>query len=138
MRPERALRAHRRTSLCLALAVAIELAACGGGPGSSEDDVSPASGEVAVRVISHYWSDVTISIARGGGTWNRLGLAGANKATSFMVPVSQLGSSSSTRLLADPIGGDRALVSDQVSVHSGAIIVWTLESTLDRSTVAVY
>ena len=89
-------------------------------------------------MISHYWSDVTISIARGGGTWNRLGLAGANKATSFMVPVSQLGSNSSTRLLADPIGGDKAIVSDAISIHSGALIVWTLESSLDRSTIAAY
>ena len=137
MRPDPAL--NHRGRACLGFALALALAACGGNQGSaSDDEVSPTAGEVAVKVVSHYWSDVTVSIARGGGTWNRLGLAGANKATSFMVPVRTLGSNSSTRLLADPIGGDHAVVSDPVSVHAGALIVWTLESSLDRSTIAVY
>lgn len=118
--------------------MALVLAACGGNQASESDDVSPTAGEVAVKVVSHYWSDVTVSVARGGGTWTRLGLAGANKATSFMVPVRTLGSNSSTRLLADPIGGDHSVVSEPVSVHAGALVVWTLESSLDRSTIAVY
>ena len=54
-------------------AAAVSWAACGGK--SDTEDVSPSSGELAIRVESHYWSDATISISRGG-TWNRIGLAG--------------------------------------------------------------
>jgi hypothetical protein len=90
-----------------------------------------------VRIISHYWSDVTISISRGG-TWNRVGLAGANKTSSFVVPLRQFVNDQSTRLKADPIGGDAPVVSDAVGIRAGAVVIWTLESTLDRSSIAVY
>jgi hypothetical protein len=90
-----------------------------------------------VRIESHYWSDATISISRGG-TWNRIGLAGANKTSSFVVPFRQFGTNQSARLKADPVGGDAQFVSDAVSIRPGALIVWTLESSLERSNIAVY
>jgi hypothetical protein len=116
-------------------ATALGWAACGGK--SDTDDVSPSSGELAVRIESHYWSDATISISRGG-TWNRLGLAGSNKTSSFVVPFRQFGTNQAARLKADPVGGDATFVSEAISIRPGALIVWTLESTLDRSSIAVY
>ena len=115
---------------------ALSWAACGGKSDIS-DEISPSSGEIGVRIESHYWSDATISISRGG-TWNRIGLAGANKTSSFVVPFRQFGTNQSARLKADPVGGDAQFVSDAVSIRPGALIVWTLESTLDRSNIAVY
>jgi hypothetical protein len=99
--------------------------------------VAPSAGEIAVRIESHYWSDAVISISRGG-TWNRVGLAGANKSSSFVVPLRQILNDQSTRLKADPVGGDPAVVSDAISIRPGSLIVWTLESTLSRSSIAVY
>jgi hypothetical protein len=116
-------------------AAAVSGAACGGK--SDTEEVSPSSGEIAVRIESHYWSDATISISRGGA-WNRIGLAGANKSSSFVVPYRQFGSSQTARLKADPVGGDPTFVSEAVSVRPGVLIVWTLESTLDRSSIATY
>lgn len=117
-------------------ATALCWAACGGKSDTS-DEVAPSAGEIAVRIESHYWSDATISISRGG-TWNRVGLAGANKTSSFVVPLRQMLNDQSTRLKADPVGGDLPVVSDAISIRAGSLIVWTLESTLSRSSIAVY
>jgi hypothetical protein len=127
---------HRAFGYWIPLAAALAVA-CGHKSQSDPEDVSPLAGEVAVRIDSHYWSDVTISISRDG-SWNRLGLAGSNKTTSFVVSMRLLGNSGTARLRADPIGNGDVTVSEGVPIHAGSLVVWSLESSLARSSIAVY
>jgi hypothetical protein len=104
--------------------------------GAGDDQVTP-EGEVAVRVDSHQFNDATIAIQEGG-TWKRLGMARGSGVTSFIVPWRQLSAGGTARLRADPIGGSDPIYTPVLNLRPGAIVVWTLESSLERSNVAVY
>jgi len=56
----------------------------------------------------------------------------------FSIPWRRLMGSSNNRLLAYPIAGPSAHVSDPLLLQPGQGIRWTLESDLDRSSMAIF
>jgi hypothetical protein len=113
------------------------LAAVGCGHHRPAPDTTNPKAELGVQIDSHHWSDVVISIYHDG-VWERLGLAGAAKVTNFVVPWHHVGPSGLIRLRAHPIGGTEDEVTESLSVQPGQVVVWTLESSLSRSSVGVY
>ena len=121
----------------LFLLIALMLSACHhSAAGNADDQVTP-EGEVAVRIDSHQFNDVVIAIQEGG-VWKRLGMARGSGVTSFVVPWRHVSAGGTARLRADPIGGSAPVYTPVLSLRPGSIIVWTLESSLERSNAAVY
>ena len=108
--------------------------------GSKDPTLSTApdpNTKVQVEVENHYMGDVVIYLVHGSDR-QRLGMVTALSSAEFSFPWRRLGVSSSSRLLAYPIAGASAYASDPLQVQPGQWIKWTLESDLDRSSLAVY
>jgi len=93
--------------------------------------------EVAVRIESHHWNDVVIRYYHDG-VWERLGIAGAVKASNFFIPWAKLAGGGTVRLQADPIDGEDPVYTDLLPVQPGRLVVWTLERRLEQSSAGVY
>jgi hypothetical protein len=100
----------------------VALAACGGksGPARTTPD-NPALLEVENRGFA----DMVI-YAISGSQRLRLGLATGNSTKSFTIPNSILRGAGTLRFLADPVGGTRTPVSDELSVEPGEVVTLTI------------
>ena len=56
----------------------------------------------------------------------RLGLANGNSTKSFTIPVTLLRGAGPLRFLADPIGGNRSPISEEMAVQPGDIVTLTI------------
>ena len=92
---------------------------------------------VPVQIESHFMGDVTIYLVRGS-LRQRLGMVTALGSAEYTFPWRWLSQSGTSRLMAYPIAGARAHLSEPLIVQPGQWIKWTLEADLDRSSMAVY
>jgi hypothetical protein len=97
---------------------------------------TPRDAEVSVEVENHNWSDITIYLMTGGLP-QRVGMVTALTTASFPLPSHRLHTAASVRLRALPVAG-QPFTSEDIMVQPGQAIMWTLESDLDRSSLAVY
>jgi hypothetical protein len=131
VRPRRAARA-----IGLSLLVALTVLGCR----KRDAETSPApdpNTPVPVEIENHFMGDVTIYLVRGS-LRQRLGMVTALSTAEFTFPWRWLSQSGSSRLLAYPIAGARAQLSEPLIVQPGQWIKWTLEADLNRSSLAVY
>ena len=98
------------------------LAACAG---RSRDTGPEPAGPAMVQVENQGFTDMVI-YAIGGGQRVRLGLATGNSTKTFTVPPYLIGAAASIRFLADPIGGNRTPVSEEMSVRPGDLVTLTI------------
>ena len=116
------------------------LAAIAGGCRSKGPDASvqpDPDTPVPIEIESHFMGDVVIYLVRGSER-QRLGMVTALSTAEFTVPWRRLMRSSNNRLLAYPIAGASAYASDPLLLKPGQGIKWTLESDLNRSSMAVW
>jgi hypothetical protein len=92
---------------------------------------------VSVEVESHYQGDIIVYLVQGDQR-QRLGTVTALSKAEFSFPYRRLQMSSSTRLMAYPLAGAQAYLSEPLLMQPGQWVSWTLESDLDRSSLAVY
>ena len=59
----------------------------------------------------------------------RLGLATGNSTKSFTIPAYLIRGAGTLRFLADPVGGSRAPVSEEIHVEPGDIVTLTIPPT---------
>jgi hypothetical protein len=98
-------------SLCLA-----GVAACNGfARGAAATD---QSAQTALRVDNQSFSDVTVYAVRSAQRV-RLGLAPGHASTVFTVPSGLMNGLTQLRFIADPIGGVRPSVSEEITVAPG-------------------
>jgi hypothetical protein len=95
------------------------------------------AGEIAIRVINHNFADMVVNLEENGRRY-RLGLAGGENTTLFFVPWRRVANSGTLRLLADPVGASTVIRTETLSVRSGSLVVWTIESSLQQSSAGVY
>ena len=137
MRAIRAVRARRTARIVgLSLMVALTLLGCrkrDAETGPAPDPNTP----VPVEIESHFMGDVTIYLVRGS-LRQRLGMVTALGTAEYSFPWRWLSQSGSSRLMAYPIAGARAHLSESLIVQPGQWIKWTLEADLTRSSMAVY
>jgi hypothetical protein len=127
---------HALKLLLLLPALALLLNGCGG-KGQKETTRPLPTGPTSLRVENNNWLDVTIYVVHDGQR-SRLGAATAARTTDFAIQPAQLGQLGAIRLIADPVGSPKAIASPTVVVKAGARLVWTLQSDLSRSSLAVY
>jgi hypothetical protein len=98
------------------------ITACGGrSPEASPDPETPAM----IRVENQSFSDMVI-YAVSGAQRVRLGMATGNSTKSFTIPRYLIRGSGPLRFLADPIGGNRTPVSEELAVQPGDIVTLTI------------
>ncbi len=96
----------------------------GGGESAASESGRPA--RTVVRVENLGFPDMTIYVIRGGSQRIRLGLAGGNRTTVLQIPSYLVTFPTPLRFLADPVGGNRAPVSDEITVNPGDEVVITI------------
>ena len=99
------------------------------------DTISTA--RVVLTVHNNHRADINVYVI-GDGQPIRVGTATAATTTSFDIAARLLGQGRQLRLRADPIGGRTVHTSELIRVGPGQRIDWTLETDLNRSSVAVY
>ena len=92
---------------------------------------------VPFQIENHFMGDVTIYLVRGS-LRQRLGMVTALGSAEYTFPWRWLSQSGTSRLMAYPVAGARAQLSDPLILQPGQGIKWTLEADLDRSSMAVY
>jgi hypothetical protein len=102
--------------------VLIILGACGGRPAeTSANPESPAT----LQVENQGFADMVI-YALNGAQRVRLGMATGNTTKSFTLPSYLIRVGGPLRFLADPIGGNRSPVSEEMTVEPGEIVTLTI------------
>ena len=124
-----------------ALAGLVVLAACvkrppTGGTSSSAAD-SAAAAPVTLTVQSHHRANVVVYAVRGT-LRQRLGTVTAASTARLTLPPNVVRDAGGFVLLAEPIGGDTSGRTDVLHVFPGQRLVWTLESRLTQSAIAIY
>jgi hypothetical protein len=112
-----------KTRLIAFTLVLTGLLACGGfKQGSTTTD---ANQPTVVQVDNQGFLDMTVYAARSSQRI-RLGIATGNGKTNFTIPSILVSGLTPLRFVADPIGGRRASVSQEITVAPGDTVVLTL------------
>jgi hypothetical protein len=98
------------------------LAACGGRQQNSAPDPNNAA---MVQVENRGFADMVI-YAVSSGTRVRLGLATGNSTKSFTIPPALIRGAGPLRFLADPIGGSRSPITEDILVSPGDVVSLTI------------
>jgi hypothetical protein len=122
-------------------AIVLVLCACAGHhhPGDLEEETAtpPVSGPIVLDVENHNWADIVLYIVHDGRQ-TRFAEVGAAHDLSIEIPPQLQGSTGIIRLAVRRIGGRDAYLSESVSLRGGSSVRLTVESTLARSSVAVW
>jgi hypothetical protein len=100
----------------------VVLAACGR---QSPDSAPSPESAAMLQVENRAFADMVIYAVRGAQRV-RLGLATGNSTKSFTIPNYLIGGAGPLRFVADPIGGDRTPVSEEMAVQPGDIVTLTI------------
>jgi hypothetical protein len=106
------------------LACVMLLAACSK-PQPDEQPPSPTDARTVVTVDNRGFLDMTIYVLDGSQRV-RLGVANGNRATEMTVPGQLVRGIAHLQFLCDPIGGNRAPVSDEITVEPGDHVTLTI------------
>ncbi len=124
--------------LAVSVALGFLLPACGlFSSRHSESASSHSNAEIALEVESHHWNDIVVYLMNGNQS-ERLGLVNGLSNKEFVFPFRKLTSGGKARLRAYAVGGAGSITSEDLLVQPGQWIKWTLESDLDRSSLAVH
>ena len=115
----RRTRVHTRFAFVAGLTALLAVNSCRstGGGGAP----SAARSEAFVRVENRSMLDMTIYVLRGGER-RRLGLVNALSTQVLPIPSVLVEGSGVLRFLADPIGGSRTPVSEEIFVRNGDVV----------------
>lgn len=72
-----------------------------------------------VRVENRSWSEMVVYVVRSGSQRIRLGSVPGVTTRVLTIPEHLLGATTPLRFIADPIGSDRAPISDEIMVRMG-------------------
>ena len=123
--------------LALSASLAFLLPACGlSSSRHSESASSQSNAVIALEVESHHWSDIVVYLMNDSQS-ERLGLVNGLSSKQFVFPFRKLTSGGKARLRAYAVGGAGSITSEDLLVQPGQWIKWTLESDLDRSSLAI-
>ena len=99
----------------LAIVATLTLTGCGAMRQSRTDAAAPRT---VLEVDNRSFSDMDIYLMNGGQRV-RLGMATGNTKTKLIIPSTFVSGARQIQFVADPIGGTRASVSDQIYVDPG-------------------
>jgi hypothetical protein len=99
------------------------LLACSGVKQGANTGIEPEP--TVVQVDNQGFLDMTVYAVRSAQRY-RLGTATGNTKTSFNIPTVLMSGITPIRFVADPIGGRRASVSEEITVTPGDTVVLTI------------
>jgi hypothetical protein len=101
--------------------------ACHNGPQpQNDDDQAEVQEPTTLDVMNQGFPDMTIYVVQSGQRI-RLGLATGNATVQFVIPRAVVNTpATQLRFIADPIGGSRAPVSDEITVSPGDHVQLTI------------
>jgi predicted small secreted protein len=105
----------------IVLVFSVLLSSCNGLTRGSGSEIPRAS----IRVENQGFSDMTVYALRSAQRV-RLGLAPGHANTVFTVPSALMNGLTQLRFIADPIGGARASVSEEITVAPGDSVTLTI------------
>ena len=113
-------RAQTRAA-ALAAAMIVLVVAAGCRSSSPNRGAIPQRSEAFVRVENRSMLDMTVYVIRGSER-RRLGLVNALSTETIPIPPGLIEGAGILRFLADPIGGNRTPVSEEISVRDGDVV----------------
>jgi hypothetical protein len=108
-------------TLLLAAVATAPVAACSRAPKAGEEAPAP-NAPATLRVQNRAFADMVIYLVSESGARQRLGMVTGNSTGRFTLP-STATSFGNVRFLADPIGSNRAPISEQINVRPGDEVV---------------
>lgn len=124
----------RRAWSLVALAV---LTACGANREPGNVEPTTLAGPVTVQAENRRIDDVVVTLVRDGVP-QRLGLVTAQTRGTFQVPWAGVANAGRVRLVARPVAGRRAFVSEQLLLRPGSEVSVSLTPVLGQSAIRVY
>jgi hypothetical protein len=131
-------RPHRAVVLAVALAAMV-------GVGCAHPKKAPAD-EASVEVVlpefvfvaveNHNYNDVVVSLVTNDGRVQRIGQVSGSTNLTLRFPGRMLASGPTLQLIAR--AGRSEVRSERFVLHPGQQVTWTLETSLQRSTISVY
>jgi hypothetical protein len=106
-------------------------------PTPTPDTQTVVVDELTLEVENHNWSDIVVFVTHDGVT-SRLMQVTANTNVSCPIPKHFVSAIGVLRLSVRRIGGTDGYASEPVSVRTGTTLRLTVESTVARSSVAVW
>jgi hypothetical protein len=113
-----------RHAFAAQLLCAMLLAACSKPP-QDEGLPAPSDARTILSVDNQGFPDMTIYVINGSRRV-RLGMANGNRVTELPIPPHLVRGLAQLRFLADPIGGSRAPVSEEITVGPGDEVTLTI------------
>jgi hypothetical protein len=102
----------------------------------SADSAQPVE-QLVLEIENHNWSDIVVFVVHDGLT-SRLTQVTAGRSVSVPLLPRHVGAMGTLRLAVHPIGGSSDYTSESVSLRTGSTIRLTVESSVGRSSVAVW
>jgi hypothetical protein len=126
---------RRACKAVVVLLLALSVNACGATHSASTAD-APRRAPTTVQVTNNNWSDMVIYVIRSTMRV-RLGMVNSMNTTTFQLPASVSGPTTTVRLEANPIGSPQPYLTPAVNVWPGQQIELTIQNHLAVSSVAV-
>jgi hypothetical protein len=105
---------------------------------TSADDAGTRPLEnLVLEIENHNWSDIVVFVLHDGLT-SRLTQVTAGRSVSVPLRPQHVGAMGTLRLAVHPIGGSSDYTSESVSLRTGSTVRLTVESSVGRSSVAVW
>lgn len=124
----------KRMPLIVIAAVAVASSACAHHHAPNE---SPAGGPATLRVDNRNWQNVDIQVLHRG-IQSHLGSVNASAVTEIVFPKYLLSDLGEVQLIAHAVGTPYTIRTQVIVLKPGTEVRWTLETDLNRSTIAVY
>ncbi|HEY2898788.1 MAG TPA: hypothetical protein VGJ12_16730 [Gemmatimonadaceae bacterium] len=115
---------RRAVLRCLVLALAVASLGCR--TGHAARDANGGTLRTTIDVQNEDFNDMTVYVLANGAR-TRLGIAPGNKTTVLTIPAYLLDGVPVMRFVADPIGGNRTPVSEEVNVNPGDELVMVIQ-----------
>lgn len=111
--------------LAAAVAMIATVAACSHNAkrAGDSDDLHPTT---RVHVENRAFLDMNVYVITDGGGRTRLGTVTGNTDQDFVIPEYVVGPANSVRFLVEPIGSNRAPISNSLSVRPGETVTLTI------------
>jgi len=119
------------------LASAALLGGCAPRRGAPAAAAVPSTEDWSLTVVNHHWLDVSVTVLHDGGR-SRLGTVSATGRETYMLPFRMIDAGRTVRFEGNPVGANGNVTTEAITVRGGGHVEWTLESGLERSTVAVW
>ena len=126
---------HGFRYLVMTGAAAATLSACA--PAMDQAAFGSANNQTMLIVENNNWSDMVIYVLRGAHR-SRVGSVASMTTVRFKLPGSAAGLYGEMRIVADPIGSDRAFTSQVINVVPGANVEVRVENNIAVSSLSVY